>query len=515
MFSMITAALWAFNFFVKMCFYLVLAKFAPMKKVCSITLCRFLYSLILLIPFQGYSQKSILSITPGSGTPGRSIDIVIRGINTNFRDGQSIADFGAGITVKRFIVSNSETAIAAIEITASATSGFRKVKITTGAETVELDNAFEVFTAGGNFRASLEVLPFQSGSLSDFDISNPSGQPILFFINLYNDNVSRLIKVTMTFYKENGAELFKLYTDQLSISSMQLMRLTNRDFNNFKISKPDGSHFFRDITDKATIPPGEYIYKLTVTDENGNILGEDQTKTVFTNPVNNPELIMPGADFSTPVPEIYNAYPLFQWFGQNDRYDFALFEVLPGQSPEEVVRNIRVYHQEDIIGNNLLYPMSAEKLVAGKTYAWQIWGKIPTSKGIQLLPASVFRFRYMGITKDGGDKVNISRIVVTPQKMDMTTGTEFRFTAVVYDQDNKPVVTVKPMWKLVPVKGSITSDGLFKAGDTGGTLAVVAQLGDIQDYATVVVKEPKVVPKENTDDWMINQMLKELFGLPK
>jgi hypothetical protein len=486
-----------------------------MKKARHFSLAFSIFLIQLLVPVASFSQKSILSITPSSAMPGRTLDIVLRGINTTFSEGRSIADFGSGITVKRFIVSNPETGIASIEISPGASTGFRKIKVITGSEIVELDNAFEVFTSGSNFKANLELLPFQSASLSDFDISKPVTQPILFFINLYNDNSPRLIKVYMTFKRENGSQLFDLFTDQLSLGAMQVMRLTNRDLNNFKVGKPEGNLFFKEVTDKGTIPPGEYIYKLTVLDENGVEIGGDQTKTVITNPVNNPELINPGAEFNSPVPEVFSPYPLFQWFGQNDRYDFAIYEWLPGQNQEEVVRNIRVYGEEDIQGNSLLYPLSAEKLIEGKVYAWEVWGKLLTSKGIQRLPGNVFRFRYMGLVKEGGDKVNIAKIVVTPQLVEMNPGMQYKFTCIVYDQENKPVMTVKPVWKIVPAKGSITSEGIFTAGDEPVTMAVVAQAGSIQDYSTVTVKAVKVVPKENTEDWMIQMMLRQLFGLPK
>jgi hypothetical protein len=459
--------------------------------------------LIACFLFLGYNkasaQKSILSITPNSVTPGHTIDIVVRGINTNFKNGISTIDFGIDIQVLKFNVSNPETGIASIVIASNASPGFRNIKVSTGNEIVTLNNACEVFIGGGNFRAGLEMIPYQSDALSDFDISHPQSQPILYFVNLFNDNTPRNIKAYMTFYQGSGIELFTLSTDNIALTTMQVTRLTNRDFISFKLKKPEGISFLKDVTNKGALLPGEYIFKLVVTDENGIVIGSDENKTLLTNPLYNPELISPGANFGTNIRDVFTPFPFFQWFGQADKYDFALFEVIREQTPEDVVRNVKVFELDDITGSSLIYPIYAEKLLEGKTYAWQINGKIVTSKGTQKLPSEVFRFRYTIPGNVEGDQKNIARIVITPQQIELKPGNEYKFTAIIYDWENKPVTKIQPIWKVVPAGGTVSQDGVFTAEQDPGTMAVVVLAGTYQDHAIVVIKPPGVGANDKYD----------------
>jgi hypothetical protein len=80
--------------------------------------------LFFICSFNVVSQ-SVSSLAPSSGTPGQALDIVIRGLNTHFKNGYSIAAFGTGINVLKFTVQDEFTGIATININSAASAGLR------------------------------------------------------------------------------------------------------------------------------------------------------------------------------------------------------------------------------------------------------------------------------------------------------------------------------------------------------------------------------------------------------
>lgn len=80
------------------------------------------------------ATPTLISITPSSGGQGSTLDVSISGSNTNFVNGTSIANFGAGITVNSTTVINSTRAIANITVQNEAVIGFRDVIVTTSTE---------------------------------------------------------------------------------------------------------------------------------------------------------------------------------------------------------------------------------------------------------------------------------------------------------------------------------------------------------------------------------------------
>jgi len=474
------------------------------------------FSLLFLVYIctnSSLAQQVLLSVTPNSGTPGQTSDVVIRGVQTNFKSNISTIDFGAEIQVLKFNILNPETGIASILIGKNANSGFRKITVITGTETVQMENGFEVFVGGGNFRASLEIMPFQSGSLSDFDISIPQSQPILYFTTLYNDNVQRKVKASVTLFKAQNVELLTLFSDWQNLTQLQILRLNNHDYINFKLHSPEGNYFLTEVKQKGTLPPDVYTYKLVVVDEAGNILSTDNGKTVITNPIYNPELISPGFNFASKPEIVYSSFPLFQWFGQADKYDFALYKVNQNQTAEEAIRNVKVFKVDDIKGNSLLYPSYAEKLVDNTQYAWQIKAKVVSSKGIEYLPSEVFRFIYAS-TSTPGNENSVGKINVIPQESELKTGDQKQFNATVFDLNGIPLQNQKLTWRVVPPIGTITEQGLFTAGKSSGTVAVIAQSGTVNDYATVTIKSAQL-SNINEQSWIMDQMLIQLFGLPQ
>jgi hypothetical protein len=464
--------------------------------------------LLLLILFWNQSiSQTISSLAPSSGISGQVIDVIVRGVSTNFKNGFSRADFGAGITVEKFSVLDLITGIATINISSSATIGFRRVIVTTNNEIASLDNAFEIFNAGGNVRATIQVLPVETISLSDFDLSHPQNSPTIFFINVYNDNTDRKVKIEVYLSSQGGEDLLKLYLLNKELSPNAYIKLTNKDFDHSQILGKTGNDFLNDIKAKGTFPPGNYTYKLLVKDEQGNILAQDETTTTVINPNANPELITPGTLFSSEIEKVFIPQPLFQWFGQNDSYDFALYKLTDNESPEDVVRNLPVFHQEDIRGNNFLYPLYAEKLIEGQKYAWQIQAKVSTSSSFQYLPSEVFQFIYQ--SPSASDSA-VAKITITPEDIELTPGQQYQFNAMLLDKDNKPITNIKPVWQLTPNKGTITQDGLYTAGNDNTMLAVLVKSGIAAEFAVVTIHTNSGI----SGNIFLSDFVKKLFGLP-
>ena len=473
--------------------------------------------LLLSSAFASQAQTAQLFFTPNSGTPGQTMDVVVRSTDAIFQNGISIIDFGEGISLmKPLVVSNSLLATASIKIDPAAIPGQRNVTVKNGTETVaESINGFEVFNSGGtnNFRATLELLPAESYSLSDMDLTNPRNQPILYFTNLYNDNTTREVKILIKITTGKYGFVGTVIKDKTTLTVNQTLRLSNRDFDRFIINQPNGSDFLDIIQERGPLPPDEYEYQLLV-EENGILIGGDIIKTVITNPNFNPELISPGANFTANPEKSYSPLPLFQWFGQANSFDLALYKVMNGQTPEEVTRNVPVFQIQNITGNNFVYPAYAEKLIETQMYGWQIKARVNSSKGLQLLPSEVFRFQFSSGSNTGPGVNIINKIIVSPQEIELKPGEQFQFNVQLFDLDNLPILNIKPEWKVVPFAGTVNSDGLFVAGNSTATVAVIAKYGNSQDYATVIIKGKEMPVDSDTGDWMIDAMLRQLFGLP-
>lgn len=463
-----------------------------------------------------YAQV-ITSMTPGSAMPGKTLDVLIRGLGTHFQNGVSVADFGNDIIVRRLAVSNALTATATIEVGSAATTGFRTVRMRTNSEVAEIENEFEVFSNTGDFRANIEILPIETISLSDLDLTSPKNSPILFFVNIYNDGKGRNLTINVFLSSQARGQIGKISMPKKEAAANAYLRFTNRDFTYVDLNGTTGDKFLDEVKKLGTFPPDDYKYKLEIL-EGKKVLTTDEDINVVTNTKANPELIVPGNTFDQPVETIYTSLPLFQWFGQMNEYDLSLYEVRNGQTPEEAVRNIAVFRQQNITSSNLLYPNYAEKLISGKTYAWQVLGKITSSKGAQYLPSEVFRFTYIE-PGGGGSSTNttkvVSKIEINPQSMDVSAGQSVQFFALYYDQDGNLMTQVTPQWSITPANGSITTSGLYTAGKQSGPVAVLVKAGSnsASEFAIVKVQSSTPTPAGQGDRMMRN-MIRQLFGLP-
>jgi hypothetical protein len=74
----------------------------------------------------------------------QNVNVTVTGLYTNFVNGTTTANFGAGVTVNSVTVSGSTTATVNVTISSTATIGGRTVTMTTGTEVASFANAFNV-----------------------------------------------------------------------------------------------------------------------------------------------------------------------------------------------------------------------------------------------------------------------------------------------------------------------------------------------------------------------------------
>lgn len=476
--------------------------------------------LMFLMPQFLWAQQ-IITVSPKSGLQGKTYDVNITAIGSNFKQGLTQAELGEGVMISKVTVNSPTTLILSFSIASDAQNGLRNLTLLTGSERLEMANAFEVFSKTGNFKASLELPPIETINLSDLDPNNPKSAPILFFVRLYNDGIDRTIRVDVSLSSSKGF-LGKIFLRNKSIKANEVLQLTNRDFNLFELNGQLGNAFLEEVKKGGTFPPDAYTYKLEIIDEDNSVIYEDDAEAIVTNPRYNPELISPGNRFESAIEKLQNPYPLFQWFGQTRTYDFALYKVLPGQTPEEATRNIAVFTLKDIAATNLLYPVYAEKLIDQTMYAWQITAKVIGSKGSLNIPSEVFRFVYESGTQQGGGTGGgtekpklVNKIMLFPQVMEIEAGKSLQFNAVFLNEDNQAMIDVKPIWSISPPdKGSINQNGLFTAGNQATQVAIVIKAGNTTEFQVIEIKAKPILTL-STKDWMIDQMARQLFGLPK
>ena len=113
------------------------------------------------------APPAISSFSPNTGQQGRqNLSVGITGQFTNWVQGTTTADFGAGVTVASLKVSSATSATATLNIDPAAATGARNVTLSTNTEVAALANGFTITTvmnlaptvsAGANQTISLAV----------------------------------------------------------------------------------------------------------------------------------------------------------------------------------------------------------------------------------------------------------------------------------------------------------------------------------------------------------------------
>ncbi len=135
-----------------------------------------------------------------------------------------------------------------------------------------------------------------------------------------------------------------------------------------------------DAGQNGFLPPGIFQICYTLTPDDGSHLASAvQCNTISIEPLSPPRLISPEDRAQIDS----NSIPQFIWIPpaplnlfSNLTYDLYLVQVDSFQTAAEAVQmNIPILYQQNISGNNLLYPLSAPALQQDVKYAWQVTAK--------------------------------------------------------------------------------------------------------------------------------------------
>ncbi len=166
--------------------------------------------------------------------------------------------------------------------------------------------------------------------------------------------------------------------------------VTGRDVSPIKVNSSNG-RYKNILMQTGTVPAGDYTICVAVKSAtNGEELGNDCIEQHVANA--SLVLINPG-DESTVEEDL----PVFIWtttppLGTGATYTLKLVEVLGNQSPFAAMQSNNAFHmQSDIHTTTLQYPISAPKLIPGRSYAWQVTA---FENGAALSTSEVWKFTF-------------------------------------------------------------------------------------------------------------------------
>ena len=462
-------------------------------------------SAIMLYANVTKAQGVLSSVVPTTASANSTIDMVIKGAGTSFNNTSSIIINGIVINPLNKLVKDPETIQLKFDVTGFASGNYPLVVNTNGVSTLPI--MFKVFEIGNELNVLVNVMPLQSINVSDFDPNNLNNAPVLFTVSIVNDIAPRQnLRAVLTITGENAGKIATASKLSINLNPNNTFLFTNKEFTNYEVNT-NNSSFFEKAIKTATLPADVYTYAIEIFNESGQSIGKGEGKNTIYNQLTKPELISPGNEMIRAAESLRNMQPLFQWFSQGNDFQFSLYEVNNGQkTAEEVVLNRPVFTQNNIKSSSFQYPVSAEKLQEGKTYVWQVKLNSAGSNGLQQLSSDVFWFKY---SASGKQELVANEIKITPEDCYVQINTTKQFNANVFSVNNEPMKDQKVTWKVIPSDaGSIDINGLFSASGKIGSCAVVAKVGEVQEYATVNVSTM------SGNDWTMKLMLQKLFGIP-
>jgi hypothetical protein len=366
---------------------------------------------------------------------------------------------------------------------------------------------FKIFEPGKEVNIVVNVVPVQSINVSDLDPANPASAPMLFTVNMFNDgNQRNNCKVVLTLSGELNNLIGTATKKGLSLIPNGVLSFSNKEFTDYSVNTSNSS-FFEKALKAGALPADVYTYQIDLYDEKGNKIGSGNGKNTIFNQITRPELISPGTDFSRAQEALRVNQPLFQWFSQGSDFEFSLYMINQGQNnAEEITLNRPVFRQSGIKTTSFQYPAGAEMLEEGKSYAWQIKYNTNTPSGFKQIASEVFWFKY---TSSGKAPAMIGEIRLSPEDSYMNINTTKQFNADIFSTNNEPMKGQAIEWKVIPADaGVIDPKGMFTSSGKSGSCAIIAKVGEMQEYATVNVVNM------NGSDWSMKELLQKLFGLP-
>ena len=475
-----------------------------------------IFILAPLFSLQLWSQTEIVTVAPSVFVKGQTAPVVIKCSNTHFQQGITNLFFSADVFATNIKVLDPVTLTATLTIDQNAVAGTRNLNILTKAESVSMTDAIEIIIEGSSVRAIITLLPVKNIYISDFDKNNLKNSPIIFLVNVMNDNQKRYLKVYFTLKHEKYGQIATADKTFPVTQPMAIQSFTNRDLEHFDVSSAS-STLLEQGAKTGMLPPGKYTYAITVMDSIGVLLATEEVTDELLGDLSTIDLISPGNGLYYNPEVIYTKIPEFVWISDLSSFDFTLYEVMPGQqTADEILSNIPLYRSlQTLNGSSLIYPPSAEILDTGKIYAWQIIGyNIPpeaqTSKKEEGFKSDLFWFT---IGKNYPLPEN-TVLKVVPEQLDMKTGETIKLMATLTNTLTNEYKDISKLcdWKVVPASaGYVDNEGLFRAR-IPGYAAIVANYNNINSYSTISIK---VIDYENFQEFWIEKLFDSIFGLDK
>jgi hypothetical protein len=124
----------------------------------------------------------------------------------------------------------------------------------------------------------------------------------------------------------------------------------------------------------GTAPSGTYTICMTAKNEQGEVVGMEQCITHIVDIQTEPEITLISPNDGE---KIQDPNPMFIWSPPMPTpqgkliYELRLVEIIGNQSPEDAIKDNPIYYSiNNILSNQLQYPMSAPNLRSDKKYAW-------------------------------------------------------------------------------------------------------------------------------------------------
>ncbi len=463
-------------------------------------------TIVLLFSVLQTAGQQIISVTPNQVSLNREATVLVTTTGVFLQPTASI-DFGAGITVKNKEVLQNKSIRAQIEVSAGVATGTRTITLINDGTTLTYD-FFEVVAPGAGVTAFIEVIPVQKIYLTDLNPNDPLSSPLLFNVVVNNDNQVRTLTAKLSL---TGEKTGLWATANKNLSSLQpntVTQFNNKEFDTYNVNTSNSARL-QEAAQQGVLPTDIYEYKIEIF-EAGTKVTETTGKNIVDNPIARPELIGPGSAMNLQPEEVNTPTPFFQWFSQAASHTISVYPVFNGQTTrEEITLNRPVWTQSNIAAKNILYPISAELLEEGQTYAWQIVGIINGAKGDEKIFSNVYWFSYK---KTDLKQTQYARLLIEPDQPTVKTNTSLKFSVYGFDENNKRFdITDKVQWKVLSSNFGSISRGNFVAGAYPENIAVVAQYGSQQVFADVKII---VNPEGGGFGWDMGVFLKKVFGMP-
>jgi len=170
---------------------------------------------------------------------------------------------------------------------------------------------------------------------------------------------------------ETREEIASGESDSIAFTGPRTVQLDNRSFLKYR-NITYNPRLREAIMRTNRLPEGVYDLKVQLKDAGEHVLDEKSVRFYILS-FRRPALNTPDNGASVML-----SFPTFQWTpatthqGFPVTYRLKLSEILPGQTPQQAISNPAVHEANIVDRTSYVYPNSAQALVPGKDYVWQV-----------------------------------------------------------------------------------------------------------------------------------------------